>query len=1090
MLVLQIFVLGIMGTAIGLTTRYFSPQELQDRFSDGQKLYALGDYEKAVPHFEAVLATKNNATINVDQVTVTLDEFILPARVAARYQLGNAHNKLGQDLLRRTGFLRSENKSTQADARYEEALAEFKTSLDYFASISAREDIEERTRVMAQFQTLETNYKLKRYDHVIKEGERLLEAFPNSVYETAAYYNIGWSYFELKDYEQAIGNFKQVITLSPRGSHSDRSYFQIAESYDALTEYPEALKYFQRLIRRYDFSTMSEKELIEMASLKLKGLVEETSREMVAKAQLRRGDILAEMGRVDEALTVYALVPTNYPTETVLVHGAYIRGAELVQKERGTSAALSAYRNAIENVENKRFQARTQLTIAGLLYDEGEYEKAAGEYEIYMNAYSDVADRIGFGEDKVLYQISQCYQARASNFLRQDEPENSKRASERVTVLLDQILRDHQDTDLKADVLFQMAYNWQMQKDDRAADTYRDMVASYPDHPAAPSALLQLARIDYESRNYEVAKLVYLRFLDEYPQSNIINQVRLELAMSLKNLEQTEAAIEVLETISEDWSEWAKIQAELADLHVRRGNTSRAQVVLDRALQVADGPDLRGQLLYVKSRIHFKENQYEEAVIGFSEAMQLPLRDDILDGSLLFRGSSHYELAKFNDARGDTAVARVRYEDSIVDMKALLDRDPAANIKDSAFRTLGAGMIRLQREDEAVRYYSALIEASDDPQQRATFQMLLTELYFDQQLFDYAEKMARELLQMTFEDDNSAGYYRKERAYSIIGNALLKRKNYKAASDILATGLKLYPNSGESANISFSRAFADFNAGDYVSSAEGFAAYTSEHPADRNAVHGHYYLAHSYQMLTNFEKAATTFRHITDRFPEASYVEEAMFLIGENYYNQRDFPAAAEAYRELLDNYPRGRYSDSALYSLAWCQFEQEDMAGGVARMAVLVKDYPDSDFAAKAQFTVGDFHYNNREYDQALVAYRSLIENYAGTAEAGRAQVLVDELSEIEASIEYSKVMARFEEKDYEKAITGFQSIIKNYPGTYTQLAAYCNLGLTYEILRKWPEAVENYDKTLSNGDDDIENSDVVNFARIHRDWIVENRL
>ena len=112
MLVLQIFVLGIMGTAIGLTTRYFSPQELQDRFSDGQKLYALGDYEKAVPHFEAVLATKNNATINVDQVTVTLDEFILPARVAARYQLGNAHNKLGQDLLRRTGFLRSENKST------------------------------------------------------------------------------------------------------------------------------------------------------------------------------------------------------------------------------------------------------------------------------------------------------------------------------------------------------------------------------------------------------------------------------------------------------------------------------------------------------------------------------------------------------------------------------------------------------------------------------------------------------------------------------------------------------------------------------------------------------------------------------------------------------------------------------------------------------------------------------------------------------------------------------------------------------------------------------------------------------------------
>ncbi len=1090
MVVFHILVVAVMGTAVGLTTRFFSPQELQDRFGDGQKLYALGDYEKAIPHFEAVLATENNATINVDQVTVSLDEFILSARVAARYQLGNAHNKLGQDLLRRSGFLRSEGKAEQADARYDEALAEFKTSLDHFASISAREDVEERTRVMAQFQTLETNYKLKRYDHVIKEGERLLQAFPNSVYETAAYYNIGWSYFELEQYGQAIDNFKQVITLSPRGSHADRSYFQIAESYDALNQHQEALKYFERLIRRYDFSAMSEKELIEMASLKLKGLVEETSRELVAKAQLRRGDILAEIGEIDEALAVYASVPANYPTEKALVQSAYIRGAELVHEERGTDAALSAYRNAIENVEDKRFQARTQLTMAGLLYDEKEYQKAAEQYRIYLNAYADVADRIGFGKDKVLFQMSQCHQTRALEHRRQGEDEASERSLQRVTVLLDRILEEHPNTALLPDVYFSMGYVQQMQKDGRATRTFKKMVATYPDHPAAPSALLQLGRVDYEVGNYEEAQGVYRRLIAEYPESPLVNPARLELALCLKNLERAEDAIEVFETIDDDWSEWSKIQAELADLYVRSGNMARAQAVLDRALGATDDGALRAQLLYVKSRIHFMANEYGEAVSGLSEAMSMPLRDDLQDGSLLFRGSSHYELAKFADARGDTAAARLEYEASIVDMKALLDRDPAANVKDNAFRTLGAGMIRLQREEEAVRYYSALIEASDDPQQRATFQMLLTELYFDQQLFDYAEEMARELLQMSFEDDNSAGYYRKERAYSIIGNVLLKRKEYQAASDLLATALKLYPNSGESANMSFSRAFAQFNAGDYQGAATNFAAYTRDFPSDRNAVHGQYYLAHSYQMLTEFENAATAFDAITARYASSNYAEEAMFLIGENLYNERDFPAAAAAYGRLLQNYPSGRYSDSALYSLAWCQFEQEDMAGGVASMAALVKDYPASDFAAKAQFTVGDYHYNNREYDQALSAYRLLIEDYTEAPEARRAHALVAELSEIEASMEYRKVMERFEAKDYNRAIEGFQRIISDYPDTYTQLAAYCNLGLTYEILRQWPEAVENYDKTLSKGGDDIENSDVVNFARIHRDWIVENRL
>ena len=165
-------------------------------------------------------------------------------------------------------------------------------------------------------------------------------------------------------------------------------------------------------------------------------------------------------------------------------------------------------------------------------------------------------------------------------------------------------------------------------------------------------------------------------------------------------------------------------------------------------------------------------------------------------------------------------------------------------------------------------------------------------------------------------------------------------------------------------------------------------------------------------------------------------------------------------------------------------------MIDGVAAMERLVIQYPQSDFAARAQFTVGDYHYNNKEYDSALTAYSSLIINYPREPEASKAQRLVDELNEIEASQAYSTVMSQFEGKQYELAIKGFKEIIKKYPETYTQLAAYCNLGLTYEILRQWPEAVENYDNTLKMGSNDIENSDVVNFARLHRDWIVENRL
>ena len=74
-----------------------------------------------------------------------------------------------------------------------------------------------------------------------------------------------------------------MLILAPRGSNADRSLFQIAESYDKLGQYEDALEYLDRLIARYDFAQMTEEEIIEMTTLKLKGLVKETARELVAK---------------------------------------------------------------------------------------------------------------------------------------------------------------------------------------------------------------------------------------------------------------------------------------------------------------------------------------------------------------------------------------------------------------------------------------------------------------------------------------------------------------------------------------------------------------------------------------------------------------------------------------------------------------------------------------------------------------------------------------------------------------------------------------------------------------------------------------
>ena len=164
MILVNLLLIAAVGAAASLSTRFFSPVELQDRFEEGQKLYALGDYDKAIERYEVILSTESNAMINVEDVTVAVDEFILPVRVGATYQLGNTYNKLGLEKLQRSQFLRSEKKEAEADARYEEALQDLNKSRDHFRTLAADESVDERTRVMAQYQMIQTSYQLKEYE--------------------------------------------------------------------------------------------------------------------------------------------------------------------------------------------------------------------------------------------------------------------------------------------------------------------------------------------------------------------------------------------------------------------------------------------------------------------------------------------------------------------------------------------------------------------------------------------------------------------------------------------------------------------------------------------------------------------------------------------------------------------------------------------------------------------------------------------------------------------------------------------------------------------------------------------------------------
>ncbi|MBI4532233.1 MAG: hypothetical protein HY709_12020, partial [Candidatus Latescibacteria bacterium] len=101
--------LAIGGSA--LTRLSPTVDEIKSRFELAQKYYAAKDYNNGVRIFNEIVETPNRAILDVDTITVAIDDLILPIRVAATYQVGNSYRNVGLDLLERSRLSREEGDS-------------------------------------------------------------------------------------------------------------------------------------------------------------------------------------------------------------------------------------------------------------------------------------------------------------------------------------------------------------------------------------------------------------------------------------------------------------------------------------------------------------------------------------------------------------------------------------------------------------------------------------------------------------------------------------------------------------------------------------------------------------------------------------------------------------------------------------------------------------------------------------------------------------------------------------------------------------------------------------------------------------------
>jgi len=514
----------------------------------------------------------------------------------------------------------------------------------------------------------------------------------------------------------------------------------------------------------------------------------------------------------------------------------------------------------------------------------------------------------------------------------------------------------------------------------------------------------------------------------------------------------------------------------------------RALGILQEGAEVAANDREKAQNHYLQGKAFVGKEAYTEALLHFDRVLALSADPQVLESSLYSRGVCYLSLEQY--ARGEEDLAQLVEAEN-------------AKVRRSAQRMLGMARIRQKKDAQAIFNYQALLEEATDEGEKAEYLLLLAELYHGLGRNEEAAEVARQTIDLPLENlgAGEGSYSVKERAYYLLGDTYLQRGQFASVVEVYAKALEIYPAGYFAADMAFAVGSAYFELGELDRAVAVLEAFIDRYPESPNLPYAHYFAGYAYFNQTQFEPAAALFAAMAKRFTEQGFVVDALYRAGESYFNLGQFDQALNFYQEILEKHPRAAEADDALYNLGWTQLELKWEDEAIASFEELVGHYPDSEFSSNAQFSIGDYYYNKQDYARALSAYETVLSRYPDDPLAEKVPQLVAGLREIMAYMDYEKAMVSFRvamdsenpakltREKFAETIPLLKEIIDKYPGTESQIGALVNLGICYENLSRWKDAVALYERVDQEPGSHV-TPDAQRFAQTHKDWIVANRL
>ncbi len=484
-----------------------------------------------------------------------------------------------------------------------------------------------------------------------------------------------------------------------------------------------------------------------------------------------------------------------------------------------------------------------------------------------------------------------------------------------------------------------------------ALNSFQVAAASSVDLDIQEEALFNLAKINLQRGNFQVAVNALDEYLTNYPQGKRVSESEGLLTNALLNSSDYLRVLDQLDKLKSKspriQEAYQKVAFYQAMIYYRDQKWEQALAYLTKSQNFPFDKNLLGESYFWKGEIYSAQEEFAKAIPAYQNALkQISTNTTYALKSTYGLGYAYFNAQEYGSAEVQFEAYRTA------------QRDKLESAYQDALLRLGDCYFVQKKFSEAEKIFNQAIEAQIAGQDYAHLQLAVVTNYQGK------NQQAIEQLNLLISNFPSSVYI--EDAFYQKGQLYLEELKYEEAITAFSELISTRSNSPFLPFALEGRAVANYSLQRYSQTIADYKVILEEYPLAENSEAALKGLQETLAVQEKSEEFGEYLQSYKKANPEAGSIQTLEYAAAKNLYLSQKYPQAATALERYLRTYPESSQKSEALY-FAGDAYKQAGEVTKAQEFFKLLEQQPPSPYRVKALQQLGKFELENKNYSEAL---------------------------------------------------------------------------------------------------------------------------